>query len=142
MTEEQTQVNEETKSPEITPEQQNIELRRLAEMKHKMFSSLLGIHIDTLSSIMLNGNGVSYKKKLEAAKALREAILFSLDFGLDISKAKIRQGGQTLSKESNNLAGVMVQALDNRMLLIADNLNKMEQENLNKTEETGEKTNE
>lgn len=139
VTPENTSTTEEVKS-EITPEQQHVELRRLAEMKHKMFSSLLGIHIDTLSSIMLNGNGVSYAKKLEAAKALREAVLFSLDFGIDISKAKIRQGGQTLAKESNNLAGVMVQAMDNRMLLIADNLKNMEENN--KTEETGEKTNE
>lgn len=121
-----------TTAPEVVnPEKQLMELRSLAEMKHKTFVNLLGIHIDTFSAVMVNGNGVTYNEKIQAARALKEAVLFALDFGLDISKTKIRQGGK-LSKEVNGLAGIMVQALDNRMLLIADRMN----ENENKVEET------
>mgnify|MGYP007031181460 CR=1 FL=1 len=121
-----------TTAPEVVnPEKQMMELRSLAEMKHKTFVNLLGIHIDTFSAVMVNGNGVTYNEKIQAARALKEAVLFALDFGLDISKTKIRQGGK-LSKEVNGLAGIMVQALDNRMLLIADRMN----ENENKVEET------
>lgn len=111
--------------PELNPEKQMMELRSLAEMKHKSFSQLLGIHLDTFSAIMVNGNGMSYKDKIQAAQALKEAVMFALDFGLGVTNPKIRQGGK-LAKETNGLAGILVQALDNRMLLIADRMNEQE----------------
>lgn len=122
---------------ELNPEQQMMELRSLAVMKHKTFSSLLGIHIDNFSAIMVNGNGTSYKEKIQAAQALKEAVLFALDFGLDVTKPKIRQGGK-LAKETNGLAGLMVQALDNRMLLIADSMNEKEKQESTEQGESNE----
>lgn len=133
-----TETTQETTAEVVNPEKQMMELRGLAEMKHKTFSQLLGIHIDTFSSVMVNGNGTSYKEKIQAAQALKEAVLFALDFGLDVTKPKIRQGGK-LAKEVNGLAGIMVQALDNRMLLIADRMNKEEnKETVNEQGETNE----
>lgn len=125
----------ETKKAAPTAEEQMFELRKLAEMKHKTFTQLLGLHIDGFSAIMVNGNGVSYAKKIQAAQALKEAVMFALDFGLDVSKAKIREGG-ALAKETNNLAGVMLQALDNRMLLMADRMNEKEKEDAAKASAT------
>ncbi len=122
-----------TEPKAVSPEEQVFEMRKLAEMKHKTFNQLLGIHIDTFSSVMVNGNGVSYAEKIQAAQALKEAVLFALDFGLDVSKAKIRQGGK-LAKQVNGLAGIMVQALDNRMLLVADRMNQKEQDDLKQGE--------
>jgi hypothetical protein len=100
-------------------------LKKTAEMQHKVLSNLLGIYIDSFSAVMLNNNGVSQQSKLEAAKGLKEAVLFSLDFGLSVTKANIRQSGK-LSREVNNLAGVLVKALDNRMLLIANAMKEQE----------------
>lgn len=122
--------------PELSQAEQLVEMRKLAEMKHKTFSQLIGLHVDNFSAIMVNGNGVTYAQKVQAAGALKEAIMFALDFGLDVTKAPIRQGGK-LAKEVNGLAGILVQALDNRMLLIADNMHKKETED-NKSTEQGD----
>ena len=113
-------------------------VQKAAEMKAKGLSSLVGIYIDSFSAIMLNGNGTSYQAKVDAANALKEAIRFALDFGVEASKAKIRQGGK-LSKEVNVLAGIMVQAMDNRMLLLASKMNEQEKQvEENSTETKGE----
>lgn len=126
---------EETKK-ELTQEEQLLQMRTLADAKHKMLTSLVGIHIDQFSALMVSNNGVSYAKKLAAAEALKEAVVFALKFGLgDKHNAKIRQGGTNLAKEVNGLAGVLVQALDNRMLILMDEMNK------NNNKETGEQTN-
>lgn len=119
---------------QMTPEA----VEKAAVMKHNAMSQLLGIYIDSFSAIMLNGNGVSYVEKVQAAKALKEAVVFALDFGVDATQAKIRQSGK-LSKEVNGLAGVLVQAMDNRMLLLAS---RMKDEETTNNNETGEKTNE
>jgi hypothetical protein len=123
---------------ELTQEEQLFELRKLSQMKHKTLTNLLGIHLDSFSAMMVKSNRVSYTEKLQAAQALKEAILFGLDYGLGITNPKIRQSG-TLAKEVNNLAGVFVQTLDNRMLLVADKLNEQEKKEQTKTEgETNE----
>lgn len=112
-------------------------LRKMAEMKHSGLSNLLGIYIDSFSAIMINGNGTSYAKKVQAALALKEAVLFAMDFGLGVTNPKIREQGTALSKEVNGLAGVMVQTLDNRMLLLADKMSKdIETKEQTKTNET------
>ena len=120
----------ETVNNEQTPadlEKGLAEARRISEFRLKTLSQLIGVYIDTFSAEMVSTNGKSYKDKLIAAKALKEGILFALDFGLGVTKANIRDGGK-LSKEVNGLAGTLVQALDTRFILLADNMKKLEEE--------------
>lgn len=125
---------------QVAEEVSNETLRKMAEMKHKSLSTLLGIYIDTFSATMLNGNKTSYQKKVEAAKALKEAILFAVDFGLDLNNPKIRDKGMFMSKEVNGLAGVMVQTLDNRMLLLAEKMSKLEENKTKVVDNTTQET--
>ena len=126
MIEEPTQKTQET-TPQLSQEEQLEQLYKVSSMRHKALGDLMGNYIDYFSSIMVSSNGVSFQKKLEAAQALKEAVKFAFDFGLNVSKAKIRQSGN-LAKETNGLAGVMVQALDTRFLLLADKLKKDEEQ--------------
>jgi hypothetical protein len=103
------------------------EARRISEFRLKTLSQLIGVYIDTFSAEMVSTNGKSYADKLIAAKALKEGILFALDFGLGVTKANIRDGGR-LSKEVNGLAGTLVQALDTRFILLADNMKKLQEQ--------------
>ena len=112
---------------EQTLEQQQASLRSVAEMKAKAYNELVAIHLQNLTRIMLSSNGVTELRKRQANKALVEAVLFALDFGVNVSNASIREKGTVLAKETNTLAGVLVQALDNRMLLLADNLRQQEE---------------
>lgn len=114
-------------APAKTLEEQTTELRRISQFRHKAFTELVGVHLDGFSQIMISTNGVSFKQKLEASKALKEAVMFALDLGLDVTKATIRQHGK-LAKQTNTLAGVVAQALDNRFLLLAD---KIQQDSVN-----------
>lgn len=136
MSEELQQQAEEATSTQPTTEEQLNELRKVSAMRHKVLSGLVGNYVDHFSSIMVSTNKVSFQKKLEAAKALREAIQFSLDYGLEISKANIRQEGSPLAKEVNGLAGVMVQALDTRFLLLADKIKQQEDQANNEQAQT------
>ena len=123
---------------ELTKEEQLVELRKLANLKHKSYSQLTGIHIDNLLATIISTNGVSYSKKLQAAQALKEGLLFAFDYGLNVSKAKIRQPGQAFAQESNNLAAIVAQLLDNRMLIIADKMNEEASQNNNNVDSTTE----
>lgn len=126
-------------APVKTLEEQTTELRRISQFRHKAFTELVGVHIDGFSQIMISTNGVTFAQKVEASKALKEAILFALDLGLDITKAEIRQHGK-LAKQTNTLAGVFAQTLDNRLLLIAD---KIQQDSVKEEQtKTEEKLNE
>jgi hypothetical protein len=115
-------------APVKTLEEQTAELRKISRFRHKAFSELVGVHLDSFSQIMIATNGVSFQQKVEASRALKEAVMFALDLGLDVTKAQIRQSGK-LAKQTNTLAGVLAQTLDNRFLLIAD---KIQQDELNK----------
>lgn len=114
-------------SVEQTLEQRQESLRSVAEMKAKAYNDLVSIHLQNLTRIMLSSHGVSELQKRQANKALVEAVLFALDFGVNVTGATIRDKGVALAKETNTLAGVLVQALDNRMLLLADNLRNQEE---------------
>lgn len=125
-------------APIKTLEEQTAELRKISQFRHKAFTELVGVHLDGFSQIMISTNGISFKQKVEASKALKEAILFALDLGLDITKPTIRQNGK-LAKQTNTLAGVFAQTLDNRLLLIADKIQQdsiKEQKINNETKET------
>lgn len=112
-------------------------MKQVAEMQAQALTQIVGLHLDRLSAIMVSTNGVSFQRKLQAAKALKEAVNFALDFGLGVTNAKIRQEGAALAKETNELAAVLVKALDNRMLLLANNM--LEDQEKQKTETISEK---
>lgn len=117
----------ETSGLQQTLEQQQESLRSVAEMKARAYNDLVSIHLQNLTRIMMASHGVTELQKRQANKALVEAVLFALDFGVNATGATIRDKGVALAKETNTLAGVLVQALDNRMLLLADNLRKQEE---------------
>lgn len=104
-----------------------VEARKISDFRAKSLAQLIGVYVDSFSAQMINNNGVSYNEKLQASRALKEAILFAMDFGVGVTNAKIREKG-TLAKEVNGLAGVMVQAMDTRFLILADNMKKQQDE--------------
>lgn len=115
---------------ELTQEQQIEQLYKVSSMRHKVLSDLVGVNMNPFLSIMMSSNGVSQKEKLMAAEALKEAVIFALDYGLNISQAGIREKGH-LAKQVNTLAGVLVQSFDNRFLLLADKIKKEEDARIN-----------
>lgn len=118
------EVPEQVEEVEQTFEQKQAELKTLTEMKAKVYAQLVDAHIMSLTRVMLSTNKTSQLEKRQAESALREAVKFALDFGLGVTNAKIRDKGMVFAKETNNLAGVLVQALDNRMLLLASNMHE------------------
>ncbi len=125
----ETPVVEEKK--ELTPEEQSMELRKVSEMRHKALTRLVTAHIQNYGATLLSTNKVSYDEKLKTLKSFIRAVEFALDFGIGVTNPSIQDQGK-LGKMENELAGILVQTLDNRMLLIADNMRKQEIED-NKT---------
>lgn len=118
---------EQNQAPEVTPEQNNEAVRKMAEMRMQSLSQLVEIHIQSLTQVMLSSNGVSELQKRQANKALVEAVKFALDFGVGVTNAEIRDRGTVYAKETNTLAGVLVQALDTRMIILADKLREQQE---------------
>ena len=114
-------------STEVTPEQQQASMRAMAEMRRDAYTQLVSIHVQSLTRVLMASNGVSQLQKRQANKALVEAIEFALNFGVKDDNS-IRDKGTVFAKETNNLAATLVQALDNRMLLLADNMRRQEAE--------------
>ena len=127
-----------TESKEISLEEKQKNVRKLSEERAKVFSELVGIHLQTLTKVMMSNNGVSELQKRQANKALVEAVQFALDFGVGVTNANIRDRGTVLAQETNNLAGVLVQALDNRMILLADNLRQQQEAEVIASQQTTE----
>ena len=125
MSEEEVKTEEQPKTPPTpqTPE----DLQKVGEMKHRVYVQLVGTHLHELIKTMISSHGVSYQTKVNAAGALVEAVQFALDFGLNIVKCPIRQEGTKFAQEVNNLAGILAQAQDNRMLLLALQMKKQEE---------------
>lgn len=121
----QEEVKQEEK--QLTPEEQAGELRKVSEMRHKALTRLVTAHIQNYGATLIATNGVSYQEKLSALKSLVRAVEFAFDFGIGVTNPEIAQGGK-LAKQENEMAGILVQTLDNRMLLIADNMRKQELE--------------
>lgn len=102
-------------------------MRAMAEMRRDAYTQLVSIHLQNLTRIMMSTNGTTQLQKRQANKALIEAVEFALNFGIKENNT-IRDKGVVLAKETNNLAGVLVQALDNRMLLLADNMRRQQEQ--------------
>ena len=125
---------------QLTPEQQAASVRAMAEMRRDAYSELVSIHLQTLTNVLMSTNGVSQLQKRQANKALVEAVKFALNFGIKDDNV-IRDKGAVFAKETNNLAAILVQALDNRMLLLADNMRRQEAEESSVSQEVVENNN-
>ena len=110
-----------------TPVQDMDTTIKALKINQKSLNRLFTMHLQELLKVMVSSNGVSELKKRQAAVAIDEAFQFALDFGLNVTKAKIRDGGTVVAAQTNNLAAILVKALDNRMVLLADNMYKQEQ---------------
>ena len=122
----------------LSTEEQFLQMRGMNEMRHKALSRLIEAQLLNYGATLITTNGISYQTKLQTLREMISAVLFSLDVGLDITKPELKQKGQA-AKNQASLAGLLAQALDNRFLLIADNMRKADLEQNNSVESsTGE----
>lgn len=120
------QVTEEQKAPpEVNMEKSLEELRRISEFRHKSLSDLTVAHFYNCCSVLMSSNGVSEKEKIIMRNDLGQAIRAILDFGLGITKVDVKEHGKH-AKDVGTFAAVFLQAIDNRFILLADNLQQQE----------------
>lgn len=126
---EQTEVTQEQSATESTeaPVQDMATTIKALKINQKSLNRLFTMHLQELLKVLVSSNGVSELKKRQAAIAIDEAFQFALDFGVDVTKAKIRDEGTVFAAQTNNLAAILVKALDNRMVLLANNMYEQEQ---------------
>lgn len=123
---EESAVEAQTRRP-TTLAEEKAGARKILEMRQKSLSRLVEIHLQVLTQVMMSNNGVSELEKRQANKALLEAVTFALDFGVGVVKPTLRDKGQKYAQQANNLAGVLVQALDNRLILLAENMQEQDE---------------
>lgn len=116
--------------PESSPNSLQ-DLLKVAEMRHKTFSQLLEISLRNYGHEILKSNKNSFQRKYQVLNSLIRAVMASLDYGLNITGKVILTEG-TLKKEEQKLTELLIQAFDNRLLLVA---NKLDQGDTNERKE-------
>jgi hypothetical protein len=115
----------ETQVPQASLEQQMTEMTAIAKMRHKALSKLVRAHVASYLNSLAFAPKVSGNEKADLILKFVEMLEGVLDFGVDVTGAKIPEKGP-VGKKVVNIAGVLAQALDNRMLLLAQQMQEKE----------------
>lgn len=111
---------------QLTQEQQMDTVKKTARMRHKALSQLARIHMADLLNDLAFRPGLSGNEKAALINTILDVDEFILDLGLSITNAKLSEKGK-YAKRSVQLAGIKAQAYDNRMLLLASQLDDQQQ---------------
>jgi hypothetical protein len=117
---------EQTADVELTQEQQMETARKVAVMNQKALSQMVKLDIRNYLN-QLTSPGVDGNLKKQIKESIERAIVFSFDFGINVTNADILQSGK-LAKQENAFAAHLVRLRENSMLLLADNMRKQELE--------------
>lgn len=125
---------------QLTPEQQMESVKKVSTMQHKALSQLVRVHLADLMNDLAFKPGLSGNEKVSRINTILDSIEGVLDLGLDITKVQIPEKG-AFARRTVKMAGVLAQALDNRMLLLAskmDDETKVQEATETVTETQGE----
>lgn len=109
-------------------EQQMAELSKVAKMQHKVLSGLIRAHLGSYLNQLAFAPKVSGNEKADLIVKLLDGIEGVLDLGLDVTGTKVPEKG-SVGKNVATMMGILAQALDNRMLLLAHNMDAAEKAN-------------
>ena len=131
---EQTQ---EVRKQELSTDQQYEQAVKIAVVHQQALDNLIRLDLRNYLNI-LTAPGVSGIEKNQIKASIERALMASIDFGVDVVNQGLQQHGR-LGAMENNFAAHIARILDNRMLILANNLQKKEE---TQTNNEGEKTNE
>lgn len=127
--EEQTVQTETAVAPQqdvqLSQEQQMETVKKTATMRQKVLSRLVRVHMADLINDLAFTPGLSGNEKVKRINTILDSVEGVLDLGLDITNAQIPEKGP-YARRTVQLAGILAQALDNRMLLLASRLDEKE----------------
>lgn len=130
------QTQEVTKQ-ELSADQQYEQAVKIAVVHQQALDNLIRLDLRNYLNI-LTAPGVSGIEKNQIKASIERALMASIDFGVDVVNQGLQQHGR-LGAMENNFAAHIARILDNRMLILANNLQKKEE---TQTNNEGEKTNE
>ena len=122
---------------EVTPEQQREQAVSVAKVHQRALDNLVRLDIRNYLN-MLTAPGVSGADKMAIKISIERAITAAADYGVDVVNQGLLEKGK-MAKLENSFAAHLARLMDNRMLLLAD---KMEKEQNNTETKQGETVNE
>lgn len=129
------ETQQETK-PELTTDQQLSQAVTIAVVHQRALDNLIRLDLRNYLNT-LTAPGVSGLEKKQLKDSIERALMAAIDFGVDVVNQGLQEHGK-LGKMESSFAAHIARILDNRMLILANNLQKQELTN----NEQGEKTNE
>lgn len=111
-----------------TQDQQMSELSKVAEMQAKVLSSLVRAHLGSFLNQLAFSPKVSGNEKAAMIIGLLDGIEGVLDLGVDVTGVQVPEKG-AVGRNVATLSGILAQALDNRMLILAHRMNTAQQAN-------------
>ena len=129
-TQENTEVTTETVETKAAPtqEQQMAELSKVAEMQAKVLSGLVRAHLGSYLNQLAFAPGVKGNEKAALIVTLLDGIEGVLDLGLDVTGVQVPEKG-SIGRNVATISGILAQALDNRMILLAHRMDAAQKEN-------------
>lgn len=122
---------------EVTPEQQREQAVAVAKVHQRALDNLVRLDLRNYLN-MLTAPGVSGNDKMAIKVSIERAITAAIDYGVDVVNQGLLEKGK-MAKLENSFAAHLARLMDNRMLLLAD---KMEKEQNNTETKQGETVNE
>lgn len=122
-------VNGNKKQTPPSPEEQKVAARKLTEQQMKVLSELTRIHLASYLQDLAFKPGLSGNKKQAMIIDLLDGMQGILDLGVEITNVQVPEKGSNGRKVAS-LAGIMAQAMDTRMILLAQNLETAEKNNV------------
>ncbi len=108
-------------APQKTVEQQFNEMAIVAKSRHKALSQLTRAHVADYLHTLAFAPKVSGNEKADLILKFVDMLEGVLDFGVNATGAKV-PGNGSAGKRVSVIGGILAQALDNRMLLLAQKM--------------------
>ena len=116
-------------TPELTPEQQREQAISVAKVHQRALDNLVRLDLRGYLN-MLTAPRVSGSDKMAIKISIERALTAAVDYGVDVVNQGLLESGK-LAKLENSFAAHLARLMDNRMLLLADKMEKQQ----TKTEE-------
>lgn len=123
--------NTEPQKIPVTPEDQAKAAKKFTEKRAQLLSQLTRAHMADYLNTLGFQPGLSGARKVEMITKFLDMVEGVLDYGVDVTKIEVPEKGN-IGKKAATIGGILAQAIDNKMILLAQNMQEAEN---NTTEE-------
>lgn len=111
-----------------SPEEQAKAAKKFTETRAKLLSQLTRAHVADFLQTLAFQPGLSGNRKADMIVKFCDMLEGVLDYGVDVTEIQVPEKGN-VGKKTATIGGILAQAIDNKMILLAQNMEAAEKNN-------------